>query len=546
MGSYMCSVNLLSIFLLVWALAINGQNSPGNVTLTGYDALQVYYDGFRVTLPNLGNGDFTDTAEVPPYTRLFAVRGLILNNCGGILASMTDDYMITGSDWKCTAQSYQGWFSLGFDDTEWPIAFPIGGNGVIPVCPNLRQFPDISANAKWIWTQHYLDNGMRDDVIFCRVYLPGCDDTPCENGGTCQPNQIDLCICPDGFTGTYCETNINECDSNPCLNQGTCHDGINGYTCECSWAYSGIHCETDITECASQPCQNDGTCIDDGDGFRCTCFPGFTGIQCETDIDECGSDPCQNGATCADFIDDYACYCEDGYSGRDCEIDIDECASNPCMNDGTCTDEVNGYTCICLPGHTGVRCEIGIDGCNPDPCLNGGICESQGPGQATCSCLPGFTGSLCETDIDDCVDEPCNNGGTCIDGINDFSCQCAPYYTSKSCDKIIPDCGPLLRHAPVTFPPSNGYHILCYISSVDDPTSVNTPCRNLIDSIPPLNYNSSAILTEGGNFGCYRTKDEPNSSACTDNYSQDTTLASCLSCTILSVCIRFPNTIPIN
>lgn len=70
-----------------------------------------------------------------------------------------------------------------------------------------------------------------------------CKDVTCLNGGACNDG---TCICPTGFTGTYCETTviIDPCDGVLCLNGGTCVDG----TCDCPPGFTGANCETVVTQ----------------------------------------------------------------------------------------------------------------------------------------------------------------------------------------------------------------------------------------------------------------------------------------------------------
>lgn len=51
------------------------------------------------------------------------------------------------------------------------------------------------------------------------------------------------CLCPPGFTGSYCQHDINECDSKPCLNGGTCQDSYGTYKCTCPHGYTGLNCQ---------------------------------------------------------------------------------------------------------------------------------------------------------------------------------------------------------------------------------------------------------------------------------------------------------------
>ena len=51
------------------------------------------------------------------------------------------------------------------------------------------------------------------------------------------------CLCPPGFTGSYCQHDVNECDSRPCLHGGTCHDSYGTYKCTCPQGYTGLNCQ---------------------------------------------------------------------------------------------------------------------------------------------------------------------------------------------------------------------------------------------------------------------------------------------------------------
>lgn len=51
------------------------------------------------------------------------------------------------------------------------------------------------------------------------------------------------CLCPPGFTGSYCQHDINECDSKPCLNGGSCQDSYGTYKCTCPQGYTGLNCQ---------------------------------------------------------------------------------------------------------------------------------------------------------------------------------------------------------------------------------------------------------------------------------------------------------------
>jgi len=73
-------------------------------------------------------------------------------------------------------------------------------------------------------------------------------------------------------------------------------DGLNSYSCVCPEGFSGQFCEINEDECAGEsPCLNGGECIDGANRYQCRCRPGFIGDLCEIDVDDCAALPCANG-----------------------------------------------------------------------------------------------------------------------------------------------------------------------------------------------------------------------------------------------------------
>ncbi|XP_070573378.1 delta-like protein 4 [Ptychodera flava] len=136
----------------------------------------------------------------------------------------------------------------------------------------------------------------------------------CLNGGTCQvipdlPPEDNSCICPDGFTGQYCDVEVIRCsDDVSCYNGGTCviETDPSDNDCTCPDGYTGRLCETDYRCSDSNPCLNGGTC----NNQDCTCPDGVSGYLCDTVFAECGCHPdiecpsdtscpcCMTGETC--------------------------------------------------------------------------------------------------------------------------------------------------------------------------------------------------------------------------------------------------------
>lgn len=534
-----------SFAVLLLAVTVYGQlDSQLGVTATNVLNF-VYHDGIQQgPLPNNGDWMIIDRHDFDPDTRLIAVRANnIAGGCSGIMVSSfnSPNEILSDRNWKCSATPANGWQNLGFDDSSWEPAVEIALNGEIVTGCSWFIIPDMPLSAYWIWTSAHLDG---DQIVSCRGVTTVCEKSPCQNGATCNQNAPGpLCTCPVRWQGKYCDEPLDECGSNPCQNGGQCEHDDSGYVCKCSVGFTGVNCETDTTDCASAPCQNGGTCNFDVDGgYTCSCLEGYTGLDCETDIDECASAPCRNGATCNDQVNGVTCTCVPGYTGILCEIDINECMSNPCLSASTCEDLVNGYQCHCHPGHTGANCETPIGECANFPCFNGGMCTLGGPGGSVqCICTPGWSGPLCNSNENECLSDPCRNGGTCIDGDNEYTCYCADEFEGESCQFVKPNCGDIMKTSG--FPPVNGFQALCEINVVEHPNNLNTPCRDLIKGINFYN-DSDTILAFGGNFGCFATRFvEDVNMACIPNYEHDRTLSSCISCSYMGVCLRFPDPI---
>jgi hypothetical protein len=132
--------------------------------------------------------------------------------------------------------------------------------------------------------------------------------TQCENGGQCAEggkdfdiedidgidhlinetynNNFEHCICPNNFTGIYCEIPIQICGSQDhfCFHNSVCIFDENGWGCDCSGTNPpaiGQYCEHFATSICDENvngaplCANNGTC-QPPDGL-CACPEGFRG-----------------------------------------------------------------------------------------------------------------------------------------------------------------------------------------------------------------------------------------------------------------------------
>ncbi|XP_045203022.2 neurogenic locus protein delta-like [Mercenaria mercenaria] len=100
---------------------------------------------------------------------------------------------------------------------------------------------------------------------FCEIRTDPCAGVNCKNSGTCKPSPMGngfLCHCSKGYHGEVCELEMNPCESSPCKNGGSCKNYISRFHCICPETFSGKYCER--TEFENKhghvsPTQNDGT-----------------------------------------------------------------------------------------------------------------------------------------------------------------------------------------------------------------------------------------------------------------------------------------------
>ncbi|KAL9973368.1 hypothetical protein ACROYT_G019819 [Oculina patagonica] len=84
-----------------------------------------------------------------------------------------------------------------------------------------------------------------------------CSSSPCPNNATCLSltPEIFQCLCPAGFTGTYCETDINECQTNQynCPLNEICVNTMGSYNCTC---ISGLYDSAGICQMTGKSCRD--------------------------------------------------------------------------------------------------------------------------------------------------------------------------------------------------------------------------------------------------------------------------------------------------
>jgi hypothetical protein len=91
----------------------------------------------------------------------------------GLLASTSDERVLTGSKWKCTSQvtATTQWMLPSYDDKSWPAAVVAAPHSASDI-HNVLQ--GISLKASWIWTEKSGYRGTTiDATVYCRVTLGG-------------------------------------------------------------------------------------------------------------------------------------------------------------------------------------------------------------------------------------------------------------------------------------------------------------------------------------------------------------------------------------
>lgn len=88
-----------------------------------------------------------------------------------------------------------------------------------------------------------------------------CDSIHCENGGTCESNEIAAtCKCPPGTDPPFCNYVSTPCNFNFCLNGGTCmFYKLEGFVCECPEEFTGQRCEYQVQNCGGWRRRVNGT-----------------------------------------------------------------------------------------------------------------------------------------------------------------------------------------------------------------------------------------------------------------------------------------------
>ncbi|ENN81832.1 hypothetical protein YQE_01771, partial [Dendroctonus ponderosae] len=232
---------------------------------------------------------------------------------------------------------------------------------------------------------------------------------------------IELCECPTGYVGQYCESCAPGYRHTPAMGGPF----MNCIPCDCN-NHASI-CDSETGRCI---CQHNTT------GENCDlCSRGFYGNALEGTPEDCQPCGCPDGGACTQ-IDDEVTMCTEcptGYSGLKCDL----------CSDGYFGDPLGkfGISSLCQP----CECNQNIDAnaignCNTTTgeCLRC-IHNTGGP---TCDiCLPGYFGNALVLPKGDCKKCECFRQGT-----DDFEgepicdqttgeCQCKSHVVGTNCNK---------------------------------------------------------------------------------------------------------------
>lgn len=200
--------------LLVISCLLVCTSAQNTLYLTGDQSIELFVNGQQKQLTNGGDYSTIDQVSLDrSVDRVVAVHGVGNSWCSGMIISTDDDSFYTDYRFRCTGQYYPGWMNIGYEDYGWSTSYIVGSNDGTnsPVCPSWTQIPEMSSQAKWLWTAN-VSNAEEDldDEVYCRGYLPVCESNPCQNGANCNPNAVgSICECRDGYTGQFCETHLN-------------------------------------------------------------------------------------------------------------------------------------------------------------------------------------------------------------------------------------------------------------------------------------------------------------------------------------------------
>ncbi|CAH0546889.1 unnamed protein product [Brassicogethes aeneus] len=272
---------------------------------------------------------------------------------------------------------------------------------------------------------------------------------------------VELCKCPDGYVGQYCEScapgyrhfpdqgpfnHCIPCDCNKhaeiCDSESgrcICHHNTAGENCEfCARGYYGNALGGTETDCQPCGCPNGGACIQvDEENIMCTeCPAGYAGAKCES---------CSDGYFRSQNNQCVPCECNNHIDTNgigNCDPTTGECLR--------CIHNTAGFHCDeCLVGHYGNP--ILPEGCKICECYHLGtqanndgapICDQS---SGSCVCKPHVVGTNCDKCEDGfynlqsgagCQSCDCDTVGSLNHTCDSYTgqCFCRPGVTGLRCD----------------------------------------------------------------------------------------------------------------
>jgi hypothetical protein len=136
--------------------------------------MELFIDGQPITVAHSHDWSVVKTVSLPYNTQVIAVKATDYGVVAGILASTTDNSMISNQGWKCTANHVpaSNWMSTTYDDSAWPAAVVSYRNLNAPTWGTVN---GISTSASWIWTgRRESGSAGYHPVAFCRYKCTAC------------------------------------------------------------------------------------------------------------------------------------------------------------------------------------------------------------------------------------------------------------------------------------------------------------------------------------------------------------------------------------